>query len=233
MSKKYNIQDRINEIATLTTSTLPQAMASGIDIEEYFNIHRRALNLTLFQTLLGCEFIPSKKDPYTYDVKTSIRKLPTMDDELTIARLIKQFRAIENDYIKSNAVDPSLLEDDDMAIPVETIPHPEKINKKSLQEYIFGNNGISNMMIDEMDVFELAAIGNKIRKKKMRNMLIVIGGATLLLTGGGIVAACIAGSKSKNDDDIDDDVVDVDIDPVDIDPVDVDIPSVEFNEAVI
>ena len=234
---KYT-QKRIEEITTLTTIDIPNAIKNGIGLDEYFSKYRITLNLTLIQALIGCEFVAPKKKDGDYKVKCN-HKLPDMDEISKIASIMNNYvTTVEEPFLKENAFDTIDDEDDDISlppVPVSSIPELEKINQKKINEYIFGDVGLSRMVITGMDVIELAAVGRKIKKVKNRNMMLLIGGIALLLAGGGIAAACIANSKKDNDDIVDPDNIDIDPDNIDIDPDNIgedDIPSVEFDDAV-
>lgn len=240
---KYT-QKRIDEIKNLTTVDIPNAIKNEISVDEYLNKYRMTLNLTIIQAVFGCEFDkPKKKD--NYKVKFN-HKLPTSDELATITRLINDFVTyVENPFLAKNYSNNECAVQtiEDMEIPVRceypNLPELEKVNSKKINEYIFGNNAISMIPIGAMDIVELAAVAEKIKKVKTRNRMLLIGGIAIVLTGGAIATAAVVRSKMKNknaENDIDPDAdlneIDVDMSDIDVDDVmsDDDSPSVDFNE---
>ena len=226
---------RIEEIQALTTQHIPEAINRGITNEAYDEL-RITLNLTVIQAVFGLEFNFNKKDNKPAKIKYN-HKVADSEEVAVIARLMDTFvNFIEKPYFGSDVV---ISADNDMEIPVKeqmvsVMPALDKVRNKNIHDYIFGNDGgaaISRMLLNGMDVVEMAATAKKVKKIKTRNTMLIIGGITLLVTGGIVAGICINNAK-KNDDVDDGPEVDMsEIDNIEIEDVDMsDAPVVEFSE---
>jgi len=215
-------KERIAEIDTMISKTIPQAMTKGCTLEEYHE-HRVTLTLTVIQALFGADYIKPKKEGKPLIAKLK-HKIADREDVNTITRMIDEFvGTVEVPYL--NSISGNTNADDDMDIPATTtpvvsrLPKLDKINSKSLSEYLFGPSGVSKILISGLDVIELAAVAEKVKKINTRNNMILIGSAVLI--GVGIGVGINMYRKSKNDD--------IDVDNIDVDDVEVDVDDVEVD----
>ena len=236
-------EKRIHEIAALTTNEIPNAINNGISREVY-DQYRMTLNLTVIQAVFGVEFDRPKKDGKPCKIKFN-HKVANAGEIATITKLMDDFVSrVENGYISEMMDDADIINDADMIIPtreqfVPALPELEKVTNKKIHEYIFGSDGsaaISKLMISGMDVVEMAAVAEKIKKTKTRNTMLLIGGIALVVTGGAIAGVCINNAKKNKASINDDDAPVVELDDIDVDTDDMDIsndddaPVVEFEE---
>ena len=224
----------LKELEVLVKNDVPAKINRGITLDEYYDL-RRAINFTVMQAVFGMEI---KYKDKTGKITTKFNHKPAKIEVLNaIADIIDTYIAnIERPFLDAakNVVD------DDMYIPVISDNHQlsplEKVNKKSINSYMFGSNGLSDLMINGKDVYAMATEATKIRKTKNRNTVLIIGGITLLLAGGVVTILALSGSKGKRsdeDEDVPDTTLDKDIDlsldtDVDLNISD-DVPSVDFD----
>jgi hypothetical protein len=232
---KYT-QKRIAEISALTMTDIPAAIDNGVSVEEYLNRYRMTLNLTIIQAIFGAEFAIPKKEGKNYQVKFK-HKLANSEEIAMITRAINDFIAnVEAPFLSENAADVFENADDDMSIPTRvgeapSIPALEKVNNKKIYEYIFGDEGVSKMILTGMDVIELAAVAEKIKKTKNRNTMLLIGGIALVVTGGAIATVCVVKSRKRKNS-VEDAIEDVDIDMDNVPEIDMDdVPVVDMDDA--
>lgn len=208
MSKKY-VAERIEEIKSMVSTTLPNAINKGIDVNKYLTRCRVPLNLTVIQAVFGAEF---KEDEKKGGYKVKFKHKPASQEELLeISRLLNHY--IET--VEKPALGFDDYDEDDMSIPAAVpattigLPKLEKYSSKNIREYIFDrHDAISKTMLNGMDVFELATVSKKIRKHKNLKIAFVIGGIALVATGG-VAAATIISKKNDND------VIDIDLEDID------------------
>ena len=235
---KYT-EKRIEEIVTLTTNVIPNAMNNGISPDEYLASYRIALNLTIIQAIFGAEFKKPKKDGKNSKVKFN-HKLANASELSTITKLLNDF-VINYEKAFLNNSTYECFADDDIDIPnrsmeCNSLPTLKKVNGKNIHKFIFGSDnkiGTSKVLLTGMDVYDLAATAEKIKKVKNRNTILLIGGITLIVTGGAIATICINNNKKKNAagvDGIDVDVEDISIDEIDSMDIDMDddIPQIDI-----
>ena len=227
-------KNRIDEIISLTTKDIPEAINNGIEFDKYCQC-RMALNLTVIQAVFGVEL--NRPDEEKSPKIRFNHRVANAADIATIAKLMDDFvRNVENPYMEVAGG-----YDDDMSIPnkehfIPALPTLEKVNNKKIHDYIFGSDGgtaISKLMISGMDVVELSAVAHHVKKIKIRNTMILIGGIALVLIGGGMAVAGVYNSKKNDNVIIDDESPVVDLDTIDDDMSienDDDAPVVEFEE---
>ena len=219
-------EKRIAEIESIINNNVTKAFNDGIDIDEYGNQIRTVLNLTVIQAIFGAEFTKPKKDGKSSKVKFN-HKLANTKELSKISQLLNTLVAMEIKYMQESMnIQDRDIDDDDMDIPERVVtngylPTLDKVNKKKINEYIFGKEGqdskaISRLYISGMDVLELAATAEKIHKTKIRNTAIIVGGISLVIIGG-VATVSIINHKKKNSNDIDD--IDIDLDDIDTDVI--------------
>lgn len=237
MSSRY-ASERIKEIEELTRNTIPTAIKGGIGVDQYLCQYRMTLNLTIIQAIFGIEFTP-KKDGKMTKVKFK-HKLATASELATISRLLNEFISkYEKDFLYNSEYECFADAEDDIDIPNRNIDIPlptlDKVNNKNINEYIFGTSskyGTSTSLITAMDIYDLAATAEKIKKVKNRNTVLLIGGITLVVAGGAIATICIANNKKKEKeiDESIDDIDDINIDEINADDIDMDmdVPQIDI-----
>lgn len=231
MSKKKIVRERINNISTIATKTIPAIVnAETVDCQAY-NDARLDLNNNLIQVLIGGDFVQAKKGQEEYNIKFC-HALPNCQELAEILQIMDVFtKTVEIPFMEELTADDDA---NDMDIPPKKInlsyafagsgiSKIENITSKNLKNYIFGydgKNALREIMLSSIDCIQIAAMGEDLRKKTNRNKMLIIGGIALVVTGGIATAMYVNKKRSDNDDVIDSEVDDImDIDEIGVDDV--------------
>lgn len=222
MFKSNHVNNQISQIRAWATKGIPELIEKnpGMDDKEYFQKGRLCLNLLLIETLIGAEFTQSdgKNGKGDYKLKFNHR-LPSKSDVADISAIMGEFiKNVENPFMEQfGAAD----EDSNMGIPTASL-RLEKVNTKSMKDLIFGSGCTTNRMINAIDCVQLAAVGEQLRKKTIRNRVLIVGGIALVITGGTAVGMNLYKKHKDKADDAGDDTPVVDIDADDMPEVNLD-----------
>ena len=235
---------RIEEFRQLCMGEVKQLTESYPDIETYFKKGRSKINISLITLLIGCDFKAPRNENKMAKVSYKY-PLPTKKELSTIIGILNVFiDTIEIPYlngmgVNNNDICDDSVADEDMDIPDESeidssfvnctynVKFIDKINTKQMKSMVFGTEGeepITTMYLNAMDVVSIAAMGEDLRKRVNRNRLLIAGGITLAIAAG-IGAGIYIYNKNKKEDDINIDGIeesddDINIeDSLDLDPV--------------
>ena len=183
---KYT-KERINEIKKFI-DVIKDEINKGISPEVYLNSYRLPLNLSVIQAIFGTTFINPNKEGKSVKIKFN-HSLANIEELAELSHILDDFIGnVENPFFNQNNEYNDI--DEDIDIPanclINSIPNLEKVNNKKINEYIFGTNSISKMMISGRDIYDLAAVAQKIKKTKIRNTMLLVGGIALVITGGAV-----------------------------------------------
>lgn len=173
---------------------------------------RKQLNEELIAILIGAEFKDGQKLVMKYS-------LPTKKQLNTIIVMMNTFiDTVENPFLMK-IMNPETAEksdneednEDDIDIPDRdddyelknsgyNITMRDKVSKKDMKNIIFGlegENPITNYYLNMNDIMILAAMGETLRKKIIRNRCIIIGGVTFAIAAGVTTGLLIYNHKKK------------------------------------
>lgn len=216
------LEQMIAEFKQTITNQMPANEA------EYIAKFRYPINIKVVEIALGCSYgVKDTKKGEQHFVKLNA-KAADNEQLLKLGNILRDWLEFEETAIfdsvapdwhnMSGAAVTSTGEDLDIECSIEhfTIQMPAKLNAKAIGKMIIGAPeenipGAVALYLDDINIQELAVIGEKIRKHKELMKWIFIGAGTLILVGGCTAAAICIAHNSKQDaealpDDITDDV---------------------------
>lgn len=212
---------QVTLMTKMATSGEEIAMSKWID-------ERIVFNTLVISAIFGAEITPNKAGKMKIKFNHA---MPTQEQILKIAKLVKAVTVLEEDMgsFKANVEDTVRF-----ALYAE-VPQYEKIKIKTVKNDILGTGAdtfpMIQMLINEHDVLELAALAENVRKIVTRNTILIIGGITLAVAAAAGVGVYVYNKKKGEDDqaeedegmDMDsDDLPEIDMDSDDIPVVDLD-----------
>ena len=201
MARETYAQSIIKEIPAIIAQ-----IKANVDGENYSpdfcSEQRAAINVAVITAVFGAEIIDTKNGS-----ALKLNKKPA-----TLAEL----NELSTQLAELVAIEDSIAYSDEEDIPGATSAAvtqlvPEKLNKKSLTEYLItGPQAIGRLQIGPQEVLTLASISEKYRKEKKFKIILVSAIAAAAVAAGVTTTAIIIANKKKEA--TDDAPVDVDVD---------------------
>lgn len=237
-----NVNERLDGLQAMVETFKNSIMTNmPSNEEEYIRNYRFPINVKMIEIATGCSYgvKETKKNGDMHFIKFNT-KGATNEQLLKLSTIIRNWIDFEESIF--DRVDASwhtmtafTSGGENMTCEIDhfQIQVPEKINSKNLTNLIIGNQnenipGILAMYLDDINIQELAAVGEKIRKHRRMLTWVFIGIGAAVVIGAGTAAAIAFtnAAKHRNDDetengdnvDVTDDVeIDVDIDDIAVD----------------
>ena len=225
-TKKIN--ERIDQLAACCEEIKTKVAANHPASDtEYIANYRYNLNIRIMEIAMGATYYQTtnRKGEMVRHLTFNAEK-PTLNHIDAISKILTSFCDWEDAFLESHnpgwftmapvtttsgeslAIDDNDTDiDGDIQIPGYSIKI-DNIGTKKILEQLFGGSGscadgASIRYLNESNLLELAAVGEKVSKHKKKVMWICIGAAALL-TGGAVTGICLYNAnKNKHDDDLD------------------------------
>lgn len=239
MSRKANLDAKVQEIVRIASQDLPGVMKTGYtdEVEKQVQQLRYNMDSLIVQVVFGANFSPGKTadEPKIHWTQ----KMPSLVEisQITDA-LNKYIEEYEVPYYAQRhllaqqqvqAQPQQQAQDQDMSIPGQNIagitvdypviPTLDKAKKKDMKSILF-TQGMIRRYLNVPAVMALAAMGEEIRHRQNVTLAIVIGGITIGLAGATIAGVAYY-NKKKDEEELE--ALDADLD-VDVPGIDIDSP---------
>lgn len=242
MSKKNTVMATCTKKVDERLAALEQMIASfkqtignqmPANEAEYISKFRYPINVKVVEIALGCSYgvKDTKKNGEQHFVKLNA-KAADNEQLLKLGNILRDWLEFEETAIfdglspEWHNLSGSAVTSTGEELSVEpaiahfAIQMPEKLNAKAIGKLIIGNPdenipGAVALYLDDINIQELAAIGEKIHKHKVMMRWIFIGAGALVLIGGATAAGiCIAHHAKQEEampEDVSDEIGDEDI----------------------
>lgn len=231
---RNEVKELVEKIKSMALVTIPGQVNGDnapLNLDEYMKNCRIPLNVLLIGFALGGNCDQDKDGKGTIKFN---RKLPTHEQLSEVIDILNTFiTTVEVPFLETKNItvtnDPPEGFENFGGNNNTVVPNIDKINNKNVRGCAFGNDvakGVAMELLNSTDMQHLVAMGERLRKKKIRNIALITTATAVVVTAG-IVAYVIIDKKNHDDShnpiiDIDDDD-DIMNDDINDDPVIVDI----------